>query len=236
MPRRPRNYIPDFPYHVVQRGNNRQRCFNRDDDFGYYIKVLREALIENKVKLHAFVLMTNHVHLLMTPSDEHGISKVLQSVGRRYVGYFNSTYTRTGTLWEGRHKSSVVETERYLLACYRYIELNPVRANIVAAPGAYFWSSYQHNAKGINIYCVEPHPVYLQLGKTTEERCYTYKALVNEGLSSQTLLEIRTSINRNYPTGDAAFVKQLEQRLPGGFGYKGKGRPKNDSDPFLVGV
>ena len=128
MPRKARFYAPGIPCHIVQRGNNRQVCFFCDDDYVFYIKALSEALQVNGVTLHAFVLMTNHVHLLMTPNDHEGISRVMQSVGRKYVRYINGIYHRTGTLWEGRHKASLIDSERYLLLCQRYIELNPVRA------------------------------------------------------------------------------------------------------------
>jgi len=128
MPRKPRMYIGGLPCHVIQRGNNRDACFYSDQDYQFYLYQLGEVCRRYSVQLHAYVLMTNHSHLLMTPKDEWGISRVMQSLGRCYVQYINKTYRRTGTLWEGRHKSSLVDADRYLLACYRYIELNPVRA------------------------------------------------------------------------------------------------------------
>ena len=142
MPRKQRMYLPGVPAHVVQRGNNRDACFFHEDDYRYYLAVLADELKRYRVSLHAYVLMTNHVHLLMTPTDETGISRVMQHVGRTYVLYINRTYRRTGTLWEGRHKASLVNAAEYLLSCYRDIELNPVRAGMVETPEAYPWSSY----------------------------------------------------------------------------------------------
>lgn len=154
MPRKPRFYLPDIPYHIVQRSNNRTACFFSSSDFGIYINALTDALQTFHVQLHAFVLMTNHVHLLMTPSDSQGISKVMQSVGRTYVRAINGLYRRTGTLWEGRHKASPINSEEYLLICQRYIELNPVRAGMVDHPSEYRWSSYQANGAGKAIRCL----------------------------------------------------------------------------------
>jgi putative transposase len=140
MPRKPRMYLADVPSHIVQRGNDREACFFEQDNYRFYLQCLGEACRRYAVSLHAYVLMTNHVHLLMTPSTAEGVSRVMQLVGNRYVQYINRSYGRTGTLWEGRHRSSLVDAEHYLLRCYRYIELNPVRAKIVSHPGEYRWS------------------------------------------------------------------------------------------------
>ncbi|WP_218190334.1 transposase [Pseudomonas sp. CC6-YY-74] len=140
MPRKQRMYLPGVPAHVVPRGNNRDACFFHEDDYRFYLAVLAEGLKRYRVALHAYVLMT--------PADETGISRVMQHVGRMYVLYINRTYQRTGTLWEGRHKASLVNAAEYLLSCYRYIELNPVRAGLVAAPEAYPWSSYRWHGWG----------------------------------------------------------------------------------------
>jgi putative transposase len=209
----------------VQRGNNRQACFFSDEDFGYYIHVLTDALTEFDVSLHAYVLMTNHVHLLMTPKDKIGISKVMQSVGRRYVRYINSVYKRTGTLWEGRHKASLVDSENYLLVCQRYIELNPVRAGMVNHPTEYRWSSYQANGQGKEIACLKEHNIYLQLGRTKEERCKSYRLLFNQQISSSLIEEVREYLCHNYPLGNDNFRAQLEQAHNIRFGHKKQGRP-----------
>jgi putative transposase len=177
MPRKPRMYLPNIPCHVIQRGNNRSACFFTEADYRFYLNCVKDAAGKFQVAVHAYVLMTNHVHLLMTPVDRSGISKVMQSIVRRYVQYVNKTYKRSGTLWEDRHKASLVQAEDYLLVCHRYIEMNPVRAGMVNHPGDYPWSSYRHNA-----YCepdglVHYNPVYLQLGKDNEQRCYQYRDL-----------------------------------------------------------
>ncbi len=148
MPRKVRVYLAGMPCHVIQRGNNRQVCFYADEDYLFYKECLLDACKRYHVVTHAYVLMTNHVHLLMTPEDADGISAVMQSVGRRYVQYINKMYCRSGTLWEGRYKASIVSAEDYLLACYRYIEMNPVVASMVEHPGDYRWSSYRANSAG----------------------------------------------------------------------------------------
>ncbi|WP_208738801.1 transposase [Phytopseudomonas daroniae] len=148
MPRKQRMYLPGVPAHVVQRGNNRSACFFHDEDYQFYLTVLGDALKRYRVQLHAYVLMTNHVHLLMTPESETGISRVMQHLGRMYVLYVNRIYRRSGTLWEGRHKASLINADEYLLTCYRYIEMNPVRAGMVEAPEEYRWSSYRWHGWG----------------------------------------------------------------------------------------
>lgn len=232
MPRKVRFYAAGIPSHIVQRGNNKQACFFCDDDYGFYIKALSEALIEYKVKLHAFVLMTNHVHLLMTPSDHEGISKVMQSVGRKYVRYINGIYNRTGTLWEGRHKASLIDSERYLLICQRYIELNPVRAKMVDSPEEYTWSSYQHNGVGKTLQCITLHDEYLKLGQSQQSRLNNYRELFTQQISSEQLHHIRECLIHNYPFGDEEFKTQIEQTLDVKIGQLKQGRPINiDNKP-----
>ena len=147
MPRKPRFNIVGIPQHVIQRGNNREPCFYSEQDYQRYLKDLSDSAKKHDCRIHAYVLMTNHVHLLVTPMVEHGISNMMQALGRRYVYYINKNYQRSGTLWEGRYKASLIDSERYLLTCMRYIELNPVRAKMVEHPGEYPWSSYQANAQ-----------------------------------------------------------------------------------------
>ncbi len=171
MARLPRICPPSIPQHVIQRGNNRSICFTGDQDFSAYANWLLEYSREYNVAVHAWVFMTNHVHLLVTPANSSGLSSMMQALGRRYVRYFNYQYRRTGTLWEGRFKSSLVQSETYLLQCYRYIELNPVRANMVDDPSAYTWSSYHCNALGIESKLCTPHEEYLKLGKC-KETCF----------------------------------------------------------------
>lgn len=166
-----------IPQHIIQRGNNRQVCFNSDEDFAAYANWLKEFADKYHVSIHAWVFMTNHVHLLATPSAPNAISLMMQSLGRQYVRYYNHTYKRTGTLWEGRYKSCLVQTSDYLLHCYRYIELNPVRAGMVNRPEDYVWSSYAANALGREAILRTPHSKYLNLGRTTEERQQAYRAI-----------------------------------------------------------
>lgn len=162
MARPPRLEIPGVPLHVIQRGNNRAACFFGDIDRRFYLRCLAQSAVRRGCEIHAYVLMTNHVHLLVTPSEAGAVGAMLQDVGRRYVRVINTLHNRTGTLWEGRFKSSLVDTETYLLSCHRYIELNPVRAGIVTHPAAYPWSSYQHYAAGkINPRCLRNTPCFL---------------------------------------------------------------------------
>src|ERR1700729_3005315 len=163
MARRPRLDLPCLPLHVIQRGNNRLPCFFQDDDFSTYREALQQTSKAEGVAIHAYVLMTNHVHLLMTCEAQGAVSRMMQALGRRYVRYVNAMYRRTGTLWEGRFKSCLVDSECYLLTCYRYIELNPLRAAMVETPESYLWSSYHANARGAHDPLVDPHPEYLAL-------------------------------------------------------------------------
>lgn len=228
MARKPRFYAKGIPCHVVQRGNNRQACFYCDDDFGFYMQSLGEALKRYQVELHAFVLMTNHVHLLMTPQDSEGISRVMQSVGRDYVRYINNHYRRTGTLWEGRHKASLIDSEQYLLLCLRYIELNPVRALMVKHPGEYHWSSFQYHGYGKTIKSLTPHPLYLSLGTEAETRREAYKALFSSDIAEKDMRELRQCLKHNYPLGGERFRAQIEHMLGVRLGRQGPGRPMKE--------
>jgi len=170
MPRKPRFSPLGLPQHIIQRGNNRQVCFGREEDFSAYLGWLKQFSVKFDVSVHAWVLMTNHVHLLCTPNAGNSISSMMQSLGRMYVRYFNYTYKRTGTLWEGRYKSCVVNADEYLFHLYRYIELNPVRAGMVDDPANYVWSSYQCNALGKVSELHTPHYLYLNLGNNPASR------------------------------------------------------------------
>jgi putative transposase len=158
MPRKPRFYLPSIPAHIVQRGNCRQATFFGDDDYAAYLNWLYEGAKLHDCAIHAYVLMTNHVHLLITPQDSESISQLVQYVGRHYVTYVNHAYGKSGTLWEGRHKGCLISSDDYLLACMRYVELNPVRAGMVVSPGDYRWSSYRINASGGEHAAMTPHP------------------------------------------------------------------------------
>ena len=187
MARLPRIVVPGQPQHVIQRGNNRDITFVAEEDYQFYLEKLTEACQRFNCDLHAYVLMTNHVHLLMTPHTENGLSKVMQSLGRIYVQYFNYRYKRTGTLWEGRYKATLLDSERYLLTCYRYIELNPVRAGMVSDPAEYPWSSYCENALGKDTHKLKPHDLYCRLGQTKEERTQAYQILFESHIPKRTI-------------------------------------------------
>jgi putative transposase len=197
------------PVHVIQRGNNRQVCFESDDDHEAYAGWLAEYSHRYSVDIHAWVLMSNHVHLLCTPRVEGGISRMMQGLGRRYVQYFNSKYGRTGTLWNGRFKSCLIQEERYLLQVYKYIELNPVRAGMVADPGAYRWSSYQVNGLGEVSYLCTPHEEYLSLGKDAEERQRNYREFLFQNIDEEVLKEIRTRTHQGMAVGNDQFKEEI---------------------------
>ena len=211
MPRRHRDCPPGLAVHVVQRGNNRQICFVEEADIKAYANWLREGTEKYSVAVHAWVFMTNHVHLLMTPSDGQGISACMQLLGRHYVRYFNYRYRRTGTLLEGRFKSCLVQTQDYLLACQRYIELNPVRAGMVDDPAHYLWSSYRAHAFGQQPRMWQAHPEYLSLGQTRHSRQSAYRKLFADHLSNERIMEIRHAINTGLVLGNARFRAEAEQ-------------------------
>jgi len=210
MARLPRISLPGIPQHIIQRGNNRQVCFGSEEDFAAYAYWLEECSRKSKVAIHAWVFMTNHVHLLVTPETKDGVSRMMQTLGRHYVRYFNHTYLRTGTLWEGRFKSCVVDAEDYLLVCQRYIELNPVRAGMVTAPGDYAWSSYQANGLGQQIKLCTPHRGYLALGATIAERTAAYCEIFVGQLDAMILKQIRQASNQGMALGSDSFKIEVE--------------------------
>jgi len=230
MARKPRYYLPDVPCHVIQRGNNREPCFFAEADYTYYLECLADACHRYDCSVHAYVLMTNHVHLLLTPSKRDGVSVVMQSVGRRYVQHINFSYGRTGTLWEGRHKASLIDSAAYLLACCRYIELNPVRAGMVERPGDYRWSSYRANAQGKADPLLEAHWDYLALGGTDSERQKAYRELFRHQIEEKDLQSIRSSANLCVPLGSDRFKREVERRLKQRISYRSRGRPRKDID------
>ncbi len=209
MPRLPRYAAPGLPQHVIQRGNNRSACFAVDADYRFFRDCLWTASEQHGCRIHAYVFMTNHVHLLMTPTSDTAIGKVMQSVGRRYVQRFNTTYGRTGTLWEGRYKATVIETESYLFACYQYIELNPVRAGLVANPRDYPWSSHRANAFGRHDRLVSPHDSYLALGRDEIERRAAYRGMFDIALDDSTVSEIRDATHKGWALGSKKFRREV---------------------------
>ncbi len=211
MPRLPRVGPVGIPQHVIQRGNNRQVCFANEQDFHGYIGWLKEYAEKYQVEIHAWVLMTNHVHLLCTPRVRNGVSQMMQALGRQYVRYFNYSYKRTGTLWEGRYKSCLVQEEGYLMEVYRYIELNPVRANMVDDPADYKWSSYQINALGKDTALCTPHELYLRLGASREERQERYRGLFNNLVDVALVKEIRKATQQGVVVGNEQFKLDIEK-------------------------
>lgn len=210
MARLPRLNLPHIPQHIVQRGNNRQVSFFVEQDYVVYLDKLKEYARKYQVDIHAFVLMTNHVHLLVSPHTEKGVSQLMQSLGRYYVRYINQTHKRSGTLWEGRYKSTLVDCEQYLLLVSRYIELNPVRADMVAHPAEYPWSSYHANALDKEIELVIPHPIYLKLGQTEQQRKSRYQKLFRNHIPEYSLKEIRDATNKAWVLGNERFQQQIE--------------------------
>jgi putative transposase len=202
------------PQHVMIRGNNRAPIFIAYEDYRFYLEKLKQSCDKHNCQIHAYVLMTNHVHILITPYIENGISKVMQMVGRYYVQYFNYTYERTGTLWEGRYKATLIDSETYALTCYRYIELNPVRAqNMAKHPSEYPWYSYRYNALGQVNTLITPHLLYSALGTTNEERQTAYRALFKAHIPESTLDEIRMATNKAWVLGNDYFKNSIEQQL-----------------------
>ena len=211
MPRLPRIGPIGIPQHIIQRDNNRQVCFASEQDLAVFASLLDEYATKFSVAVHAWVFMTNHVHLLVTPYAEAGVSKMMQALGRKYVRYFNREYQRSGTLWEGRFRSSLVQSETYLLHCQRYIELNPVRAGMVSAPSDYAWSSYQCHALGKVISLSTPHKEYLRLGKCDKERQIAYRSLFRAHVDGELVDDIRSAVNKGLALGNDRFKDKIEQ-------------------------
>jgi putative transposase len=226
MPRIPRIAVPGIAMHVVQRGNNRQAVFFHDTDHVSYLELLFESAERYDVSVHAFVCMTNHVHILLTPWSEGTASRMMQRLGASYTAGINSIYRRTGSLWEGRFKSSLVDSKRYVLACYRYIELNPVRAGIVDRPSDYRWSSYRHHAVRLGKYPIRPHPEWLALGSNAEKRRQRYAALVADGLQDDEVQTLRRCARKGLPAGSKCFRAEIERALGRRMGDGQRGRPR----------
>ena len=225
MARRPRFALPGLPQHVIQRGNNRQAAFYTDEDRLFYLECLGDAARKYGCLVHAYVLMTNHVHLLATPLETLALSRTMQHLGRRYVRYVNDRYRRSGTLWEDRFKASLVDTEPYFLRCSCYIEFNPVRAKIVVRPEDYRWSSHRHLGFGTYDALVCPHQEYERLGSSPDERQAAYRALFATELSASELGRIRTTVNQGRPLGSDRFTSEIERALKRAASPPKRGRP-----------
>jgi len=213
MARRPRLDLPEIPQHVIQRGNNRSVCFYDEVDYITYLDFLTLAAEKGECHIHAYVLMTNHTHLLVTGKEYGSVSVMMQSLGRRYVRYINEQYRRSGTLWEGRYKSCLIDSERYLLTCYRYIEMNPVRAGMTQLPAEYTWSSHRHNINELHDPLIREHDTFLSLGNSRVTRALRYRELFKAQLENNSIDEIRFSTNKGYALGSERFIKQVAAAL-----------------------
>lgn len=227
MPRRKRLQVAGLPVHIIQRGNNRQACFFADEDYLIFLDHLAQIAKRFRCALHAYVLMTNHFHLLLSSELAAGPSLLMKFLGQRYVQYANRAYKRTGSLWEGRFRSSLVQTDRYVLGCYRYIEMNPVRPNMVNHPAEYPWSSYAANATGKPLSWITPHGEYLALGLDDGKRQAAYRGLFDSELDPQLLREIRVSTHGGYAIGSSRFREEIETALKLRATPRGPGRPIN---------
>ncbi len=212
MARLPRLTVPGYAHHIIQRGNNRQAIFDSRADYELLLDLLEENARKHQVAIHAYVLMSNHFHLLATPETVEGIPQMMQALGRRYVRNFNLRHARSGTLWEGRYRSTLIQAERYLLACMVYIDLNPVRAGMVVDPADYFWSSYQHYVGRRADKLVVPHPLYWELGNTPFARDQAYGDLVRSGVGPEQQKLLTSSALQGWALGEPDYVADLQKR------------------------
>lgn len=226
MPRPPRITIPTYPHHIIQRGNNRQAIFFVEDDYRFFLECLRQAKLKRTCRIYAYVLMTNHFHLLVEPSHDGDLGRLMQSVGRRYVRYINETYQRSGTLWEGRFKSAAVSRDEYLMVCSRYIELNPVRAGLVKHPREYQWCSYQYRALGVSDQLLDEDPWYTGLGGNAAARQKAYRDWVESRIKEGEWEQIRQATQRGRLIGRETFQKEIETMVGRRLIGESRGRPR----------
>jgi putative transposase len=226
MARLPRLSVPGYPHHLIQRGNNGQPIFACDADYEALLSMLEDNARKMQVAVHAYVLMINHFHVLATPDQSsQAIPQLMQAVGRRYVRYFNQRQSRTGTLWEGRYRSTVIQPERYLLPCMAYIDLNPVRAGLVAEPAEYRWSSHAHYIGHRADKVITPHSLYWELGNTPFARDAAYAALVRSGITAEQQFALTDSALRGWALGEASYVEDLQKRTARRVTKNRAGRP-----------
>jgi putative transposase len=231
MARQSRLILPQQPHHVIQRGNDGQPILRESEDYEHLLAWLKEAARFYRVAVHAYVLMPNHFHLLVTPADENGLGLMMQKIGRLYVPWFNNKYRRSGGLFQGRFRTSLVETELYFLACSRYIELHPVRAHLASEPADYPWSSCAHHAGLRPDPIVSDHSLYWALGNTPFQREAAYMELVRQGLSDQELDMIDEALNKGWPLASHAFKADLERRTQRQILPARRGRPPKKLPP-----
>ena len=226
MARLARLTLPGYPHHVIQRGNNRQLIFASAEDHQFLLDLLEEYAKKFAVALHAYVLMSNHFHILATPQTEEGLPQMMQAVGRRYVRYFNDRNSRSGTLWEGRYRSTLIQTDRYLLACMAYIDLNPVRAGMVGMAADYPWSSHRHYTGQRLDRLVTPHALYWGLGNTPFDREAAYAELVQAGLAQSQQAALTQATLQGWALGEPDFVADLQKKTARRVSRGQAGRPE----------
>lgn len=226
MARLPRLTVPGYPHHIIQRGNNRQVIFTSAEDREMLLGLLAENAARFGVALHSYVLMDTHIHLLATPATTDSIPKMMQAIGRSYVRYFNARQHRTGTLFEGRYKSTLIQADRYLLACMAYIDLNPVRAGMVTSAGDFAWSSYRHYAGQTSDKLITPHPLFWSLGNTPFAREAAYAELVQAGIAKDQERAFTDSALHGWALGDQPFVNVLQAQTPRRLSKAQPGRPR----------
>jgi putative transposase len=230
MARLPRLSLPGYPHHVILRGNNRQAIFSCPADYQTLLDLIEEHAGKSGVAVHAYVLMSNHVHLLVTPEAADSLPRMMQAVGRRYVRYFNDRQGRSGTLWEGRYRSTPIQTETYLLACMAYIDLNPVRAGLVAEARDYPWSSHGHYVGLRSDRLITPHPLVWTLGNTPFAREAAYAEMVRVGVSASQQAALTESALRGWALGDAGFLTDMQKKTERRVVKTRVGRPARKAD------
>ena len=230
MARKPRFYLQNIPAHVMQRGHNREAIFFKEVDYLEYLKILKKVADQFECQIHAYVLMTNHVHFLLTPTQSNCISLFFKHLNHRYVNYINKTYQRSGTLWGGRHKGCIIDSSAYFLRCMQYIELNPVRAKMVSHPNDYLWSSYKANALGVFSAILTPHKEYLSLSQQRKTRLEKYSQLLDSQITIEQLNQLKNNLYSGTPLGDARFKAMIEKRLNCSVGLEKRGRPKKNQE------
>lgn len=225
MARLPRLTLAGYPHHIILRGNNRQAIFMDSADFQRMLALLQANAQDQQVQIHAYVLMSNHLHLLLTPMQNDSLPKMMQAVGRSYVLYFNKRHRRSGTLWEGRYRSALIQTERYFLACMAYIDLNPVRAGMVAQAADYLWSSHGHYIGRQNEAWLSPHPLYWEMGNTPFAREAAYAAMVQAGVNQEQQQALTSSALSGWALGEKSFVQGLQKQTTRRVNRAKAGRP-----------
>lgn len=228
MPRKPRFYLPDYPVHIVQRGHNKNNVFFENEDYKVYLDWLQEGSEWYEVPVHAYALLPNEIHILASPPDKQAASRMMQYQGRRYVPYVNAAYGKTGTIWQGRYKASLIDPETYLINCMLYIENLPVLNGLSKSPGPYKWSSYKFNAQGKKNPLITPQAAYLNLASNDKTRREKYSALIKAGLTDEVVSTIQDAWQTGTPLGSEKFSKMVERRLKINVGHARRGRPRKN--------